>query len=559
MEIFLLFDELMKAEPRNDKEYVSIINSAIHGICEKYDIEKVDYNIALPLDMPFAKDISKGCTLFCQDTEDIGEPLRFVYPFSQNGSVAYRFYTHKNKSFSPEERRTLEIAARQFYYILYRMISEMFYNKLAVTDLSTGAPNLEAFMQFCDEVIADGKIHSYTAFYFNIHNFKSIHRSLTYLEGNIIMERYCRTVSEAVSRSEIVARLGGDNFVALIFDANRDYFLDLIQNMVIKYMKDGNELLFPFGARIGAAKLSDEKNSGEVMMKISTAYQAAFDNRVRMSYYDMKTSSLIIERKAILSKFNKALNDHEFFVMYQPKVEIKSRALMGAEALVRWRSGDGYIMPAQFIPVLEKDGCICALDYYVLEEVCKLQRRLIDAGIEPVKISVNFSKRHLANNKLVQEIAEIIDRYLVPHNFIEVELTESEDYHNHNAMKAVVDDLSKLGIKTSIDDFGTGYSSLGMLRTLQLDELKIDRSFIPAGKFDTGKQMLMLKGVINLAKSLGLTIVAEGVETPEQLELIEHMGCDIVQGYIFDMPLPESVFIERVKQRAYGKTEVRNV
>lgn len=552
-----LFDKLKNAAPHDDKEYAQVVGEAIGGISDRYGIAKADYSVALPPDMPFAKDISMGCTLFLSDAEVAGEPERFVYPLSEAGSIEFRFYPQRKDGFAADER-ALEIAARQFYYILYKLVFETFYDKLAVTDLSTGAPNLEAFMQFCDEVIADGKIHSYTAFYFNIHNFKSIHRSLTYLEGNIVMERYCHTVSRAVSRNEIVARLGGDNFVALVYDANRDYFLDLIQNMVIKYKKDGNELIFPFGARIGAAKLSDERNSGEAMMKISTAYQAACENRVTLSYYDMKTSSSIIERKAILSKFNRALNDREFFVMYQPKVEIKSHTLMGAEALVRWRNGNDYILPAQFIPVLEKDGCICSLDYYVLEEVCRLQRRLMDAGIDPVKISVNFSKRHLANNRLVGEIAEIIDRCEVPHRFIEVELTESEDYHNHNAMKSVVDDLSKLGIKTSIDDFGTGYSSLGMLRTLQLDELKIDRSFIPAGKYDTGKQMLMLKGVIDLAKSLGLTIVAEGVETPEQLELIELMGCDIVQGYIFDMPLPESVFIERVKQRAYVRAEARN-
>ncbi len=559
MEISRLFDELKEAAPRNFSDYNRIIGEVISGIAEKYGIAKAGYSISMPPIMPFVSDISKYATLFDNGTQPESSPIRLVYPFAKNGNIEFWVCSQKKDGFLPDEQWTIEIIARQFYYILYKLAFETFYDKLAVTDLSTGIPNLEAFMRFCSSLIESGKIGSYTALYFNIHNFKSIHRSLTYLEGNKVMEKYCRTVSRAVSKNEIVARLGGDNFVALVFDINKDYFMDLIQNMVIKYEKDGKILVFPFGARIGAAKLSDERNSGEIMMHISIAYQAACETRVTLSYYDLKTSLSIIERKIILSKFYRAVNDREFFVMYQPKVGVKTRTLLGAEALVRWKSGSDYIMPAQFISVLEKDGCICTLDYYILEEVCKLQSRLLKMGMEPVKISVNFSKRHLSNNKLVEEIAEIIDRYEVPHGLIEVELTESEDYHNHSAMKDVVDDLSLLGIKTSIDDFGTGYSSLGMLRTLQLDELKIDKSFIPENKNDTSKQMLMLKGVVNLAKSLGLTIVAEGVETPEQLELIESMGCDIVQGYIFDKPLLESEYIERVKQKAYNsQMEVPN-
>ncbi len=177
---------------------------------------------------------------------------------------------------------------------------------------------------------------------------------------------------------------------------------------------------------------------------------------------------------------------------------------------------------------------------------------MLDAGIEPVMISVNFSKRHLANNKLVEEIVNTIDRHEVPRNYVKIELTESEDYHDNGVMKEVVEELNMQGIKTAIDDFGTGYSSLAMLNMLPLDELKIDRSFIPQDQFDdSDKSMLMLKGVVNLAKSLGLTIVAEGVETPVQLKLIESMDCDMVQGYIFDRPLREDDFVKRLQQKNY--------
>ena len=177
---------------------------------------------------------------------------------------------------------------------------------------------------------------------------------------------------------------------------------------------------------------------------------------------------------------------------------------------------------------------------------------LLDNGLEPVTISVNFSKRHLTNNKLVEEIIEVIDRYGIPHDYIEVELTEGENSYNQGVMSSVVNGLANLGIKTSIDDFGTGYSSLGMLKMLNLDVLKIDKSFIPdAPVSEKDKSYLLLKGIISIAKDLGLTITAEGVETNAQFELIESLGCDLVQGFIFDRPLSESEFIDRIKHKDY--------
>lgn len=427
---------------------------------------------------------------------------------------------------------------------------------LVLTDYSTGIANTKAFMQFANSVIAEGNTNKYTALYFNIHNFKSVHKSLSYNEATKVMEKYCRLVANAVTKNEIVARLGSDNFAALILDQNKDYFLDLIQNMVIKYKKDEHTLSFVFSATIGASKLSDEKDAGEILLHTNIAYHSARDNRVLFSYYDQDASLKLLERNIILSNFSRAIKQREFYAVYQPKVETVTHRIIGAEALVRWNHDGGCIMPSSFIPIFENDGCITMLDFYMLEEVCRFLSKLRSNGLNLIKISVNFSKRHLANNKLVEEIVEVIDRYEIPYEYIEVELTEGENF-NQDVMKEIVDGLNVLGIKTSIDDFGTGYSSLSMLSNLQLDTLKIDRSFIPGGEAkSTDKSMLMLQGVINLAKSLGLTIVAEGVETPKQLKLIESMNCDIVQGYIFDKPLDENEFIRRLKQKVYSVDKI---
>ncbi len=548
-----LFNRLSTMNPKSFDEFDRVVGTAVGKELTAYKAVKSEYTISAPPNLPFAEEVPDKGVLFGGNIEVKTEPVRFQFILDKGGLIAFSAYFEEGKSVSSEERQVLNAIFGWLNNMLNEVININTYKKLVMVDPATGMNTQAAFMQFAGMLTATGRSREYTALYFNIRNFKSIDKVLNFVEGNTVMAKYCQTLINALSSREMVARMGGDNFVALIFDEHRDYFFDLIQNMIIKFSKDGKNYSFSFGATIGATKLADEKNPGEIMMHIISAYQAAREKRMVLSYYDKKINLDIMEKKIILSKFHKALNDREFFAMYQPKVDTRTHMLVGAEALVRWRRESGFIMPASFVSILEKDGCICALDFYMLETVCKLQRRLFDSGIEPVKISVNFSKRHLSNNKLVEEIVEVIDRYQIPHNLIEVELTESEDYHNQGVIKDIVEELSILGIKSSIDDFGTGYSSLGMLRTLHLNELKIDKSFIPE-KFskEYDKTLVMLRGVVSLAKSLGLTIVAEGVETREQLALIEDLGCDAVQGYIFDKPLTESDFIDRLKRKYYN-------
>lgn len=547
-----LFDKIFELRPRSVEEYNGRFCAMMAELSPLYGIGRVESRFTAPSEMLFTDMVPTQTVLFQSGTKADAEAAVFSYPMERTGKLEFYVFPEEGKVLPPDNRRELDHILHCFYYIFNSLILSLSYKKLLMTDYNTGIPNLKAFFQVCNIRIARGQIGEYTALYFNVRNFKSVHKTLTYIEGNAVMEQYCRIISNAVTTDEIVARLGGDNFVALIYDKNKDYFLDLVQNVIVKFKKENQTLRFLFGASVGAAKLASEKNAGEIMMHISMAFQAARESKSLLRYYTPDESWKILERQAILSNFTRALKRGEFYVMYQPKVELRTRTLLGAEALVRWNSSEGYSMPSSFIPVLEKDGSITMLDFFVLNEVCRFLRRMLDAGIEPVKISVNFSKRHLANNKLVEEIVNVIDRHKVPRNYIKIELTESEDYHDNGVMKEVVEELHMQGIKTAIDDFGTGYSSLAMLNTLPLDELKIDRSFIPQDQFeDKTKTLLMLKGVVNLAKSLGLTIVAEGVETPVQLELIESMDCDMVQGYIFDRPLREDDFVERLKHKSY--------
>ncbi len=539
-----------KSTLRHFSDFEKFVRSSADDFFSYCGIQRVEYGVALPPNILVPENVPKDAVLY--ETDAVKSTVKETFLYIMLGGEAH-FNVYLLSKLSDEDLKNLEIVIRQIFYILKSLTIELSYNKLMLTDYKMGITNVEGFLSFAATIISQNRIGYYTALYFNIHNFKSIHKELSYSEGNEALAEYCAIVSNAVSRDEIVSRVGSDTFVALILDENRGYFIDLIQNMVVSYKsRNGMMYSFKFGATIGASILTDVDDPGEIMMQTSTAYQYAREQRAVLGYYDPALREEIFARRSVLSKFADALHNGEFFAVYQPKVSAITHEIIGAEALVRWRTDDGCTMPNSFISILEADGCVTSLDFYVLEQVCKLLADLLKQNIEPVKVSVNFSKRHLANNKLVEEIVEVIDRYKLPHKYIEVELTEGEDFHNNEVMRSVVDDLGNLGLKTSIDDFGTGYSSLAMLRTLAIDVLKIDRSFIPKPPIDTNcRSYLMLQGVVTLAKSLGLTIVAEGVETKEQLEVIENMGCDMIQGYIFDKPLPEEEFVERIKRKVY--------
>ena len=229
----------------------------------------------------------------------------------------------------------------------------------------------------------------------------------------------------------------------------------------------------------------------------------------------------------------------------------------GAEALIRWQHEGSLIPPVKFIPQLEQEGSICRLDYYVLEQVCHFLKEREENNQRNICISVNFSRKHLEEDDFVQHVVSIIDKYEVPHKLIEVELTESEDFQQYGIMSEIVNSLKGHGIHTAIDDFGTGFSSLNMLKKVNLDVVKIDKSFIPFEEDYKGKEkdMTMLWSIVGMLHQLGKSMVAEGVETPEQLKYLQKVGCHIIQGYVFDKPLTEKEFVKRLTGDYY-KTDV---
>ena len=244
-----------------------------------------------------------------------------------------------------------------------------------------------------------------------------------------------------------------------------------------------------------------------------------------------------------------AISKKQFEVYYQPKVNILNQSLCGCEALVRWNRNGTVVSPMEFIPVLEQEGTICTLDFFVFEKVCQTIKSWQDRGIEPVRVSVNFSRNHLKNPELATKIFSIIERYHVDPQYLEIELTEMSGYDNYENLAIFIQEMRKKGVHISIDDFGTGYSSLNLLTDLDVDTIKLDRSYSVRLDNEKEKTKVLIQSIVNMVHKLGFKVIAEGVETEEQAAFLREIGCSIVQGYLYDKPL----LLEEFEKRLLGQ------
>ena len=263
----------------------------------------------------------------------------------------------------------------------------------------------------------------------------------------------------------------------------------------------------------------------------------------------------MVENNRIITDFRRAMSEGEFKVYYQPKVNISTNELCGAEALIRWIQDGNVTSPAEFVPVLENEGLITEVDFFVFETVCQHICEWEMKGIKPVTISSNFSKLNLANPNFADSILAIMKKYGVDPALLEVELTESSGYTDYEALIIFVDKMNRAKIRTSIDDFGTGYSSLSMLKDINVDVVKIDKSFLAKTNSDDIHQEKMLENVIQMINDLDRTVICEGIETEGQLDFLKKASCSVVQGFLFDKPLTHDEFELRLRSPHYNIDE----
>jgi EAL domain-containing protein (putative c-di-GMP-specific phosphodiesterase class I) len=374
--------------------------------------------------------------------------------------------------------------------------------------------------------------------------------------GDIVLRNYYNMITEAIGDAGIIVRLGGDKFVGVFERKVKRKVYDLFLGAEVPYGESGDRKI-RVSAATGIFMLPNPfmiKSHGDIMDKVILAgLKAKRQSEGAIVVYDDKMKSERDHLKKVQTDFRSGLDNEEFAVYYQPKVNIETGEIKGAEALCRWIRNGKVVPPMEFIPILEMNTDICDLDFYMLEHVCQHMRRWLDEGRDVVRVSVNLSRKHLVDIGLLDHIIAVIDKYSIPHEYIEIELTETTSDTLFTDLKRVVQGLQERGIWTAIDDFGVGYSSLNLLKDLPWKVLKVDKSFVPKDDEDIDSvSNKMFKHVTSLAYDLGIECVIEGVETVNQLEVLRRNGCEIAQGYFFDRPLPIEDFEERLNQKIYA-------
>lgn len=274
--------------------------------------------------------------------------------------------------------------------------------------------------------------------------------------------------------------------------------------------------------------------------------------RTDINFFTSEMYQEVAYGKKLIAYLDEAIANKEIMVYYQPKYNIHTEKIVGAEALVRWNyKHEKMLPPSEFIPIFEANNIIGKLDMEILSMVCDNIAAMIKNGIEPVPVSVNLSRIRLKNPHLKEHLIRVVDERHVPHNLIEFELTESAAYNNDMVMTKLFKGLREAGFKVSLDDFGTGYSSLSVLRNIPMDTLKIDKSFVDVINKDDmmSREDLLLRDIIIMAKHLGYTCLAEGAEEKYQVDFLKDAGCEVIQGYYYCRPIPEADFVEKIKKQ----------
>ncbi len=428
-------------------------------------------------------------------------------------------------------------------------------------DPLTGLPNRFSLTERLDTMLHSLRRGSNKCAVLNIglDGFKAINDSLGHSVGDALLKEVGRRLSEQFRRADITARMGGDEFVVAISDVAQTLEIERIVQAVQRVQQvlseqpvlvDGHALTIT--ACIGVAIFPDD--GADVLELLKSADNALSHakkggrNTYQFHTADMNEralSLLLVERE-----LRAALAGNQFVLHYQPKIDLASGRLTGAEALIRWQHPErGLLSPAHFIPLAEERQLIVAIGDWVLHEACRQSRAWLQAGLAPLPVAINLSAQHFAQPTLFAQVEHQLAQYRLPHTCLELELTETSLTQDPDSAITTMKRLRGIDIALALDDFGTGYSSLSQLKGLPLNTLKVDQSFV-RGLPDDHDNLAICTAVIAMGHALNLKVIAEGVETEAQLQVLRQLGCDQVQGYHLARPMPADAFFRFAQERS---------
>ncbi|MBE9610457.1 bifunctional diguanylate cyclase/phosphodiesterase [Chitinilyticum piscinae] len=391
--------------------------------------------------------------------------------------------------------------------------------------------------------------------FLDLDRFKTINDSLGHTAGDMVLSQVASRLRAEVGKADILARLGGDEFVVVLTDIAGPLAASAIADRILASFAVPFELEaggFASSTSIGISIFPDDGADADTLIRNADVamYQAKASGRGNYQFFTADMNTRASERLVLETSMRRGLVQNEFVLYFQPQASLEDGRIVGAEALIRWQHPEqGMIPPGKFIPVAEESRLIVPLGSWVLEEACRHAASWVAKGLPPLTVAVNLSPMQFSQPGLVQQVRDCLERYGLPPERLELEVTESVVMQDVDQVAATLDAFNALGVKLSIDDFGTGYSSLSYLKRFAFDKLKVDQSFVRDLSDDPNDTAIVL-AIIGLGKTLGMSVLAEGVETQAQLKFLREAETDSIQGFLFSRPVPEPDFVELVRSQA---------
>lgn len=418
--------------------------------------------------------------------------------------------------------------------------------RLAYEDEVTGGKNLNYFREFASDVLKKYPGMSFVIHRFDVSNFRYINEAYGHVRADQLLKTIIEEANAIFYSRELCIRMNADQFA--LFTRNTQ---DLEERFYVFSDKVNTRALdlgirYPIKFKRGVYQIRNREEDISLMLdKANMARKMLIgEEKENVSYYSDRLADDLKKTDKIESEMETALFNREFKMYVQPKWDIKEDRLYGGEALVRWMKDDGnMIYPSDFVPVFEKNGFIEQLDIFMLESACRLIREQLDNKQPIYPISVNQSRMLLNDPDYINRITEMLDKYQIPKGYIELEITESMLFSERDKMISILNELKEVEVQLSMDDFGSGYSSLNLLKDFPFDVLKIDKEFFSEAT-TSESSVWILRMIIEMAEGLGIRVICEGVETKEQIEMLQKIGCRYVQGYYYSKPIPVERFVE---------------
>lgn len=464
------------------------------------------------------------------------------------GAGLIGFFSYRKKVYLKElNLQHLELQ----HEIEKRNETEQKLEELAFKDNLTNLPNRQLFYDRLEFELKRTKRKEnikLALLFIDLDHFKKINDSLGHHIGDELLKIVAQRLLGCVREKDTVARLGGDEFTVILADITSSKISTDIAEKIIK------EISIPIklqehehflGASIGISLYPEDSLKKEILIRNADAamYHAKESGRGNYQFFSEEINLRNQKRRELEEDLRKALKNEEFELYYQPQIDTIAERIIGAEVLLRWNHPKkGLVSPLDFIPIAEENGMIIEIGEWVFKQACKHLHKCYSLTQQPIPIAINLSAIQFSYAGLINMIESTLKLEKLPSQLIELEITESAIMENADKAIEIIDELAKLGIRISIDDFGTGYSSLAYLKKFAVDKLKIDREFIKDLPYDKD-DVLLTSTMIMLANNLELDVLAEGVETKEQVDFLIQQGCTIVQGYYYSKPLPENEFI----------------